>query len=161
VSEEKSQAPNAASAPVYADRATGQTFGDARAMVNAYLARFAGRAGMEVGTLDDAGYVQVRAGSAIVAISVMEDVGVLILLAPIMKVPKLNREALYRRLLETSFLLTSDAAFAIDSEKDEITVRALRRLSGLDYEEFEDLLNTVGNVADTWDDTLRAEFGRP
>ena len=69
----------------------------------------------------------------------MEDVGVLILLAPIMKVPKANREALYRRLLELSFLPTSDAAFAIDAEKEEIVVRALRRLSGLDYEEFEDL----------------------
>jgi hypothetical protein len=128
-------------------------------MVNAYLARYAARAKMEVAALDDSGYVELRSGSAMVSVSVMEDVGVLILLAPIMKVPKTNREALYRRLLETSFLLTSDAAFAIDSQKDEITVRALRRLSGLDYEEFEDLLNTVGNVADTWDDALREEFG--
>src|SRR6202041_2333122 len=39
------------SAPVYADRATGQTFGDARTMVNAYLMRFAARARMEVGKL--------------------------------------------------------------------------------------------------------------
>src|SRR5258706_9156235 len=31
--------------PVYADRATGQVFPDATAMVNAYLARFAERAG--------------------------------------------------------------------------------------------------------------------
>jgi hypothetical protein len=130
-------------------------------MVNAYLARYAGRAKMEVVALDDSGYVELRSGSAMVSVSVMEDVGVLILLAPIMKVPKANREALYRRLLETSFLLTSDAAFAIDSQKDEITVRALRRLSGLDYEEFEDLLNTVGTVADTWDDALREEFGGP
>ncbi len=114
---------------------------------------------MEVGKLDESGYVEVRSGSAMVGLSVMEDVGVLILIAPIMKVPKLNREALYRRLLETSFLLTSDAAFAIDAEKDEIAVRALRRLSGLDYEEFEDLLDTVGKVADTWDDALREEFG--
>ncbi len=38
-------------------------------------------------------------------------------------------------------------------------MRALRRLSGLDYEEFEDLLETVGKVADDWDDTLKAEFG--
>jgi Tir chaperone protein (CesT) family len=147
------------SAPVYADRATGQTFGDARAMVNAYLMRFAARAGMEVGKLDESGYVEVRSGSAMVRLSVMEDVGVLILLAPIMKVPKVNREALYRRLLEASYLMTSDAAFAIDAQADEINVRALRRLSGLDYEEFEDLLDTVGKVADTWDDALREEFG--
>ena len=156
----ESHSPSAQSAPVYADRATGQTFGDARAMVNAYLTRFAARAAMEVGALDDSGYVQVRSGSAMVGLSVMEDVGVLLLLAPIMPVPKTNRETLYRRLLEMSFLTTSDAAFAIDAEKEEVVVRALRRLSGLDYEEFEDLLDTVGKVADAWDDALREEFGR-
>ena len=156
----QSHSSSAQSAPVYADRATGQTFGDARAMVNAYLTRFAGRAGMSVGALDETGYVQIRSGSAMVGVTVLEDVGVLILLAPILKVPKTNRETLYRRLLEKSFLTTSDAAFAIDAEKEEVVVRALRRLSGLDYEEFEDLLNTVGTVADAWDDALRAEFGR-
>ena len=54
---------------------------------------------------------------------------------------------------------TADAAFAIDAAKDEVFVRALRRLSGLDYEEFEDLLDTVGRVADEWDDALKREFG--
>ena len=129
-------------------------------MVNAYLTHFAARAAMEVGTLDESGCVQVRSGSAMVGLSVMEDVGVLLLIAPIMPVPKTNHEALYRRLLEMSFLTTSDAAFAIDAEKEEVVVRALRRLSGLDYEEFEDLLDTVGKVADAWDEALREEFGR-
>jgi hypothetical protein len=77
-----------------------------------------------------------------------------------MKVPLTGREAFYRRVLELSFLTTSDAAFAIDAEKDELYVRALRRLSGLDYEEFEDLLDTVGKVADEWDDVLQAEFAQ-
>jgi hypothetical protein len=145
---------------VYADRATGQTFGDARAMVNAYLARFAQRGGMPAPKLDESGYVQVRDGSAQVGLNVLEDHGVLLLLAPVAPVPAAkNLESFYRRLLELSFLATSDAAFAIDAQKDEVVVRALRRLSGLDYEEFEDLLDTVGKVADTWDDVLRAEFG--
>ena len=61
-------------------------------------------------------------------------------------------------MLELSFLTTSDAAFAIDAQKDEVFVRALRRLSGLDYEEFEDLLDTAGKIADEWDDTLKKEF---
>ncbi len=77
-----------------------------------------------------------------------------------MRVPLTGRESFYRRLLELSFLTTSDAAFAIDAQKDEVFVRALRRLSGLDYEEFEDLLDTVGKVADEWDDTLKKEFGQ-
>ena len=76
-----------------------------------------------------------------------------------MPVPATGRETFYRRLLELSFLTTADAAFAIDAAKDEVFVRALRRLSGLDYEEFEDLLDTVGRVADEWDDSLKREFG--
>jgi hypothetical protein len=33
------------------------------------------------------------------------------------------------------------------------------RLSALDYEEFEDLIATVGEVADHFDDRLIAEYG--
>ena len=142
------------SSPIYADRATGETFGDARAMLNAYIKRFAQRAGTTLEPLDDSGYTQVKKGSAHVGVNVLEDHGVLLLLAPVMPVPLTGRETFYRRLLELSFLATSDAAFSIDAQKDEVYVRALRRLSGLDYEEFEDLLDTVGKVTDEWDDTL-------
>jgi hypothetical protein len=148
------------SSPTYTDRATGQTFTDARQMVNAYLKRFAEGAGTSLEPLDEAGYTQVRKGSASIGVNVLEDHGVLLFLAPLMGVPLTGRETLYRRLLELSFLATSDAAFAIDAQKDEIYIRALRRLSGLDYEEFEDLLDTVGKVADEWDDVLRREFGQ-
>lgn len=144
--------------PVYADRTTGQVFPDAASMVNAYLARFAERAGMPLAPLDENGYTQTRKGSASIGVNVLDDHGVLLLLAPVMPVPKNARETFYRRLLELSFLTTADAAFAIDAAKDEVFVRALRRLSGLDYEEFEDLLDTVGRVADDWDDALKKEF---
>jgi len=153
----QSQSPNH---PLYSDRATGQVFTDARAMVNAYLTRFGQRAGASLEALDDSGYTQVRKGSAHVGVDVLEDHGVLLFLAPVMRVPITGRETFYRRLLELSFLTTSDAAFAIDAQKDEVFVRALRRLSGLDYEEFEDLLDTVGKVADEWDDVLKKEFGQ-
>jgi hypothetical protein len=146
--------------PIYADRATGQSFPDARTMVNAYIARFGERAGSKLEPLDASGYTIVRKGSASVGLNVLEDHGVLLLVAPVMPLPHTGRETLYRKLLEASFLSTSDAAFAIDSQRDEVVVRALRRLSGLDYEEFEDLLETVGKVADDWDDTLKAEFGQ-
>jgi hypothetical protein len=146
--------------PIYADRRSGQTFPDARGMVNAYLARFSERAGSKLEPLDSGGYTVVRKGSASIGINALPDHGVLLLVAPVMPVPQVQREAFYRRLLELSFLTTSDAAFAIDADRDEVVVRALRRLSGLDYEEFEDLLETVGKVADSWDDVLRAEFGR-
>ena len=146
--------------PTYADRPTGQTFTDAREMVNAYLQRFAEQAGSTLDPLDASGYTQVKKGSASVGVNVLEDHGVLLFLAPVMKVPLTGKETFYRRLLELSFLATSDAAFSIDAEKDEVYVRALRRLSGLDYEEFEDLLHTVGKVTDEWDDVLKKEFGQ-
>jgi hypothetical protein len=129
-------------------------------MVDAYLARFGERAGSKLEALDASGYTLVRKGSASVGVNVLEDHGVLLMVAPVLALPHTGRETLYRRLLELSFLTTSDAAFAIDSQRDEIVVRALRRLSGLDYEEFEDLLETVGKVADEWDDVLKGEFGQ-
>lgn len=144
---------------VYADRETGQVYPRATAMVNAYLARFSERAGLPLAPLDENGYTQTRKGSASIGVNVLDDHGVLLVIAPVMPVPKVGREALYRRLLELSFLTTADAAFAIDAAKDEVYVRVLRRLSGLDYEEFEDLLDTVGRVADEWDDVLKREFG--
>lgn len=146
--------------PIYADRVSGQTYPDARTMVNAYLSRFAERAKTSLDLLDAGGYTQVRKGSATVGVNVLEDHGVLLLVAPVMPMPLTGKESLYRRLLELSFLTTSDAAFALDAHKNEVVVRALRRLSGLDYEEFEDLLDTVGKVADDWDDRLRTEFGQ-
>jgi hypothetical protein len=146
--------------PIYADRTSGQTYPDARAMVNAYLARFGQRSGALLETLDAGGYTLVRKGSASVGVNVLEDHGVLLLVAPVMTVPLTGGETFYRRLLELSFLTTSDAAFALDAHRNEIVVRALRRLSGLDYEEFEDLLDTVSKVTDDWDDKLRAEFGQ-
>jgi hypothetical protein len=128
-------------------------------MVNAYIERFVQRSAKPVEPLDETGYTQVRVGSVSVGINVLEDHGVLLFLAPVMHVPQAGRESFYRRLLELSFLQTADSAFAIDDQKDEVYVRALRRLSGLDYEEFEDLLDTVGKVADEWDDVLKKEFG--
>ena len=152
--------------PVYADRETGEKFPDATRMVNAYLARFADHAGLtgedgkpEVPVLDESGYAQVHRGSATIGVNVLEEQGVLMVFSPIMPVPIAGREVFYRRLLELSFVTTSDAAFAVNTQRDEVVVRSLRRLSALDYEEFEDILATVGEVADRWDDELLKEFG--
>jgi hypothetical protein len=143
---------------LYADRTSGEVYSDARSMVESYLIRFAAGSGVRIEPLDATGFTRMRKGSAQVEVQVLDDHGLLLLLSPIMTVPGQRKEAFYRRLLELSFIATSDAAFAIDSETDEVHVRALRRLSGLDYEEFEDLLNTVGEVADTWDNQLKKEF---
>ncbi len=157
---------NSTSAPIYADRNSGESCPDATGMVNAYLERFAKRAGLRgpdgaphVPALDEGGYAQAQRGSAIIGINVLEEQGVLMVFSPIMPVPIAGREAFYRRLLELSFVTTSDAAFAINTQRDEVVVRCLRRLSALDFEEFEDILATVGEIADRWDDALIQEFG--
>jgi Tir chaperone protein (CesT) family len=156
--------PSTTSAPIYADRNSGEKFPDATLMVNSYLRRFSQRAGLHGvdgadPELDAGGYAQLQRGSATIGINVLEDQGVLMVFSPIMPVPLGGRERFYRRLLELSFVTTSDASFAVNAQRDEVVVRCLRRLSALDYEEFEDILATVGEVADRWDDELIKEFG--
>lgn len=146
--------------PTYQDRQTGRVYRDATEMVNDYIGRFGKAVGVELDGLDADGYTDVRRGSATVGINVLHEHGILLFLSRIMEVPKESREAFYRRVLELNFLVTSDAAFAIDKEKDAVYLRALRRLSGLDYEEFEDLLHTMASVADEWDDRLAQLFGK-
>lgn len=158
--------PSSTSTPIYADRNSGETFADAKKMVNAYLARYASQTTLRADgdpvvapVLDATGYAHVQRGSATIGINVLEAQGVLMVFAPIMPVPITGREAFYRRLLELSFVTTADAAFAVNTHQDEVVVRCLRRLSALDYEEFEDIVATVGEVADRYDDELIREFG--
>lgn len=140
--------------PIYQDRASSRVYRDAEEMVNDYLDRFGKAVGVDFETLDEDGYSEVRRGSATVGINVLDEHGALLILSRIMEVPATNREQFYRRLLELNFLVTSDGAFAIDKDRNAVYLRALRRLSGLDYEEFEDLLHTIATVADEWDDKL-------
>ncbi len=144
--------------PTYQDRGSGRAYRDALEMVNDYLDRFGRSVGVQLDPLDDDGYTDVRRGSATVGINVLEEHGILLFLSRIMDLPRDGREGFFRRLLELNFLVTSDAAFAIDKDKDAVYLRALRRLSGLDFEEFEDLLHTMATVADEWDDRLAELF---
>jgi hypothetical protein len=157
--------PNLIASPIYADRVTGEKFADATTMINAYLQRFMQGQGEQASAedasstqLDESGYAQVQRGSATIGVNVLEQQGVLMIFAPVMTIPAIGREAFYRRLLELSFVVTSDAAFAINTKQNEVVVRCLRRLSALDYEEFDDLLATVGDVADIWHQRLVREF---
>jgi hypothetical protein len=145
--------------PIYADRNSGESFPDATTMINRYLARFAEISKHPHVELDPSGHAKVQTGSATVGINVLERQGVLMLFSPVMDVPATGREAFYRKLLDMSFVDTGDAAFAIDGPRNKVVLRALRRLSALDYEEFEDLISTVGHVADDLDERLISQFG--
>jgi hypothetical protein len=144
--------------PIYEDRFTGEKFEDARSMVNRYLKKFAELAKIPLVELDAAGHADLQRGAVAVGINVLERQGVLMIFAPVMDVPVTGREAFYRTLLDMSFVATQDAAFAIDGPREKVVLRALRRLSALDYEEFEDLVVTIGQVADHFDDRLISEF---
>ncbi len=129
-----------------------------RDRINEFIERFGKDRDLQLDPLNAEGFAQIARGSATVRINVVEEHGVLLLISPVMRVPERNTEAFYRRLLELSFLATSDAAFAVDKKSDMVYLRILRRLEGMDYEEFEDMLHTIASVADEWDDKLRAQF---
>ena len=130
-----------------------------RQRIDEFIQRFGKERDLELDALNAQGYAEIARGSALVRINVVEEHGVLLMISPVMRVPERNAEAFYRRLLELSFLATSDAAFAIDKKTDMVYLRIVRRREGLDYEEFEDLLHTIATVADEWDDKLKAQFG--
>lgn len=148
--------------PIYADRITGEKFRDATQMINAYLERYAARAkaldASISSELDESGYAELQRGPLVLGINVLEDRGVLMVFVPLMEVPAHEREPFYRHILELSFIATSDAAFAINAPRNEVVLRCLRRLSALDYEEFEDIVTTLGEVALQWHDLLRRKY---
>ena len=96
--------------------------------------------------------------SATVGINVLEDHGLILLLAKIMSAPADREAEFFKKLLELNYSATSNAAFALDKETGMVYLRASRPVSGLDYEEFEEMLHSVATVADEWDDKLIAEF---
>jgi hypothetical protein len=130
-----------------------------REQIGEFLRRFGKERDLELDPLNAEGYSEIARGSATIGIHFLAEKDVLVLLAPIMPVPARDAEALFRRLLELSFLATGDAAFAIDKKTETVYLRILRRAAGLDYEEFEDLLETIASVADDWDDQLKQQFG--
>lgn len=85
-------------------------------------------------------------GSAVVAI------------APLFRaVPRGKEQGFYRKLLEHNAYMGGMASFAIQSD-GWVVLHAGRALRGLDAQEFETLIASVGRFADQFDDQLIAEF---
>jgi hypothetical protein len=123
--------------------------------VGGYLERFAAERDLALPPLER-GVARVQRGSAVVAVHVLPDQGVLLFLARVGAAPAAGAEDRLRQLLTASFTATGDAAFALHPETGDIYLRILRAVDGLDYDEFEDLLHTIATVADEWDDRLKA-----
>jgi hypothetical protein len=126
---------------------------DHRARIGDFLDRFGRERNLTLPPLDDQGVGQVQRGSAVVSIHVLADKNILLLLSRVAKQPALD-EAKAKRLLAASFVETGDAAFALHPETSDLYLRILRGLDGLDYEEFEDILHSIAQAADHWDDKL-------
>lgn len=116
-------------------------------MVNDYLRRFGDAVETEIDPLDSGGYTDIRHGSLVIGINAVMEHGVLLILVRMGRVPELNKQRLYRKLLDLNFLTTAECAFAIDDQRDTVYLRVMRPLVGLDYGEFRDLLETCANVA--------------
>ena len=126
---------------------------DHRARIAEFLDRFGRERNLTLPPLDDQGVGMIQRGSAVVSIHVLDDKNVLLLLARVAKQPVLD-EAKARRLLSLSFVETGDAAFALHPQTGDLYLRILRGLDGLDYEEFEDIVHSIAQAADHWDDKL-------
>ncbi len=122
-----------------------------------FLDRFGRERNLVLPALGSDGVGSIQRGSAVVTIHVLEDKGVLLVLARVAKQPRLD-EAKAKRLLAASFAETGDAAFALHPQTGDLYLRILRGLEGLDYEEFEDLVHSIATSADHWDDKLAAEL---
>lgn len=116
-------------------------------MVNAYLRRFGEAVSTQLDPLDDGGYTDVRYGSLVIGINAVVEHGVLLILARMGPVPEINKQRLYRKLLELNFLATGPCSFAIDDEREAVYLRAMRPLAGLDYVDFADLMESTAAVA--------------
>ncbi len=130
---------------------------DPKARVGELLARFAVERNLTLPPLAEDGTGSIQRGSAVVTIHVLEDKGVLLLLSKVASAPALDADKA-KRLLTLSFVETRDAAFALHPQTGDLYLRILRGLDGLDYEEFEDLVHSIAQTADHWDDRLAKEL---
>jgi hypothetical protein len=130
---------------------------DSRARVAEFLDRFGRERNITLPPLSDDGVGSIQRGSAIVTIHVLGERGVLLLLAKVASAPELDADKA-KRLLTASFVETGDAAFALHPQSQDLYLRILRGLDGLDYEEFEDVVQSIAEAADRWDDKLAAEL---
>lgn len=130
---------------------------DHMARVAKFLERFGVERNLTLPALSAEGVGSIQRGSAVVTIHVLTDRDVLLLLSKVAAAPTLDA-AKATRLLTASFVETGDAAFALHPQTGDLYLRILRGLEGLDYEEFEDIVHSIAQTADKWDDKLATEL---
>jgi Putative bacterial sensory transduction regulator len=103
-----------------------------------------------------------KEGSATVYIVVRDNNdhhgAVLRISSPLVFIPKNNREAFYRRLLDVNANLSS---CALATHENTVLVVYQRPTLGLDQEELDELVWNAAYIADLLDDKLSQEYGAP
>jgi hypothetical protein len=126
---------------------------DHRARIAEFFDRFGKERNLNLPPLSEDGVGSIQRGSAVVTIHVLTDKNILLLLSRVAKQPTLD-ETRAKKLLAASFTETGDAAFALHPNTGDLYLRILRGLDGLDYEEFEDLVHSIAQTADQWDNKI-------
>jgi hypothetical protein len=127
---------------------------DPRARIAEFFARFGRERNLNLPPLSDDGVGSIQRGTAVVTIHVLVDKNVLLLLSRVAEQPELD-ETRAKKLLAASFTDTGDAAFALHPKTGDLYLRILRGLDGLDYDEFEDIVHSIAQTADRWDDRIK------
>jgi hypothetical protein len=127
---------------------------DHRARIAEFFDRFGKERNLNLPPLSEEGVGSIQRGSAVVTIHVLVDKNILLLLSRVAEQPTLD-ETRAKKLLAASFTETGDAAFALHPSSGDLYLRILRSLDGIDYEEFEDIVHSIAQTADHWDDKIR------
>jgi hypothetical protein len=130
---------------------------DPKARIAEFLQRFGHERNLTLPPLSDDGVGSIQRGSAVVTIHVLAEKDVLLVLSRVATAPALDADKA-KRLLTASFTETGDAAFALHPQTGDLYLRIFRGLTGLDYDEFEDIVHSIARSADHWDDKLAAEL---
>ena len=130
---------------------------DPKARIAEFLQRFGHERNLTLPPLSEDGVGSIQRGSAVVTIHVLAEKDVLLVLSRVATAPALDADKA-KRLLTASFTETGDAAFALHPQTGDLYLRIFRGLTGLDYDEFEDIVHSIARSADHWDDKLAAEL---
>lgn len=105
------------------------------------------------------GQWDLRVGSASVWIDVWklenQEYGYLQVMAPVVKIPPVNRETFYKEILTINHQLYGVAMTLFE---DYIYVKMIRELEDLSESEALAMINRIGNYADEYDDLLQRKF---
>jgi len=130
--------------------------------VNLWLKELASSEGVPELRLDARGLLGLRVDEALeIEIEVPAQEPLMYLRAAVMALPEQGRLACLTRLLERNFLLqdSAGAAFAIDSERNQIALSLRQPLARLDALDFINLLRGFISTALHWQEQLAQECG--